>query len=226
MSSKKNGECPGGMIERKGYTARRGNKVIKFPSTCIKATSFTGTKRTPIDKEKIATREKIQKTVAKKYGHLDCPPGTIERAGFTKKSYERRSYVRKSGSTVKAAKVGSAEVPPTCVPDKGTIGKGNKLPVVLIKGDLKSAGYDDVKHLTIDERHKALDKANKRIGNSLSLFRKLVMISTLNKNQDPKLAKIFKDDAYWIRDTYGLMRTKPKTSNNKKYSGSKTNNKK
>jgi hypothetical protein len=227
MVKKQDDKCSKGMILRKGYTAKRGSKTVKVPSSCIRATSYKGVKRSPIDKAKIAQREEIQKAVGKKYGSKRCVSGEIERAGFTRKGYNRKSYVRKNGTNVRAANVRSSEVPPICIRDVGTSGKGYKIPTVLEKGDLKKYGYDHVRNLSVQQRHQALRKANKNIANPLSLFRKLNILSTMNKNRDSNLAKTFKDDANWVKETFGLLNTRPtgrntRSKSNKQY-GSKRN---
>ena len=237
MVSKRNETCAKGMIKRKGYTAKRGSKTVKVPASCIKATSYRGVKRAPTDRKIINKRKRIQTKVAKKYSKPKCSTNEMERAGFTRQSYRRKAYQRKDGTFVKAANVRPSEVPPVCINDRGTAGKGYKIPVVLEKGDLTSVGYVDIKNLPQDKRHVALSKANDRISNPLSLFRKLIILSTMNKNTDPKLSQIFRNDAYWVREKFGLMKTKSNTKSNsrtstakksattKKYGGSKTNRK-
>lgn len=225
MASKR---CPKGTIERTGYTANRRGKKVKVSSSCIRATSASGSKRSTVDRAALATRKKIQAKVGKKYGKSNCPAGTIERAGYTKKGYKRRSFTRKSGSFVKGTSVGPSEVPPTCITDRGTPGKGLKIPTVLEKGVLKKVGYNNVRNMSLAERHAALERANGSIKNPLSLFRKLIVVSTMNKRTNPDVSKIFKEDAYWVRATFGLMKIEPSGSksrnvrSSKNPSGSKT----
>ena len=109
----------------------------------------------------------------------------------------RKQYMaNRNGRRIKVAS--------TCINDRGAKGKGKKLPIALEKGILKKYGYANVKYLTTHERHKRLRRANRNIRNSLSLFRKLNRLATMNKTQDPELAKIFKHDAAWVRDELGL----------------------
>lgn len=204
-------ECPKGMIKRKGYTSKRKGKRVKVAESCIRATSAKGIKRSEIDMPYLKEREKIQKKISKKYGSIKCPPGYIERAGYTRRGFQRKGFIRKSGSRVRPTAVKPSEVPSTCIRDIGTPGKGNKIPAVLEKGVLKNVGYDRVKDLTVQQRRSALMRAQTQIKNPLSLFRKLIIVSTMNKNKDPKLSKIFKDDAFWVRETYGLLRQNPKS---------------
>jgi hypothetical protein len=79
--------------------------------------------------------------------------------------------------------------------------RSNKL-FTLKKGDLKPYGYSNILTKGPRSRHIALGKAVRDIGKPLSIFRKLIALSTLNKNKNPKLSKIFKEDAYWLREKY------------------------
>jgi len=189
--------CPKGEIKRKAYTTRRNNKNIRVPSSCIRSTSSKQVKRSDIDKAYIAKREKIQHQIAQKYGSKRCSTGQIERAGYTRKSFKRNN-----GKVVK-----KSEVPPVCVRDTGKVGKGPKLPLVMEKNILKKFGYNNVKNMSARSRHIALKKAYENMGNSLSLFRRLNIVSTMNRNKDPTLAKIFKDDANWVRKNFGSTKS-------------------
>lgn len=214
--------CSKGMILRKGYVAKRGSKNVKVGSSCIKATSRSGKRRSDMDKAYVAKRNEIHKKMSKKYGHPGkCPPGKIERAGFTKEGYERKSYKRKSGVAVRATRVGKSEVGPVCVKSKGK--HGYKIPVHLEKGVLKKFGYSGVKNLSVGERHDALKKAYENTKNPLSLFRQLIILSTMNEVKDKKAHEIFHDDAYWVRSNFGLSGSK---SSGGKSSGSKTRGRK
>ncbi len=215
--------CPKGMIKRKGYTSKRGTTNIKVPASCIKATSYKGVKRSSLDKKKIARREKIQKRIGKKYGSKKCATGKIEKAGYTRKEYSRKSFKRKDGTIVRATNVRKSEVPPICVKDTGRPGKGMKLPIVLERGDLKKYGYENIKNLSAQERHRALRKANNSINNPLSVFRKLNVLATMNKNRDNDLSKIFKEDALWIREKFNFNKNQAMGSRtNSSRTGSKT----
>lgn len=228
--------CPAGTIERRGYTAHRYGKTIQVKPTCIRATSISGKKRSVIDREKLAAREKIHEEMAKKYGTTRCPPGEIERAGYTRHGYKRRAYTRRSGSHVHGTEVGPTEVAPVCIRDIGTKGHGYKIPTVLTKGVLKKYGYEDVRNLPVNKRHAILKKVVKDTKNPLSLFRKINILATMNKNRDPELSKIFKNDAYWVEDTFGTLRHGPyaikspgmrtRAFRTKRKGGSKTSRKK
>lgn len=259
--------CPPGQILRKGYhrssyTRRSSNgsrrnsanstkvKGTYVPERCITSTSYMnlkGKKRSEIDREKLLKRAKIQRDVGEKYPKLKCPPGYIERVGYTRRPYGR-AYVG-SGTSVNFTHVGSSEVPPTCIIDRGKKGKGQyepnahmgqnnvsrrsrsrnrnsrsgsssiKIPTVLSKGDLKRFGYSNVKNMSVNDRHQALHEAVESYGNPLSIFRKLIVISTMNRNTNPEASKIFHNDAYWLRDQFGLLRTPPRRTASKMSKG-------
>ena len=66
----------------------------------------------------------------------------------------------------------------------------------LEKGTLSKFGYSMKKSKV--SRHKSLKKAIK-IVKPLSIYRKLNALYVLNKNKHPENAKIFKDDAEWVK---------------------------
>ena len=109
-----------------------------------------------------------------------------------KRSYKRKSYTRKSVFRVRSARIKS-----NCI--KMTGKHGLRVIPKLRKGELSKFGYSSSK--VASERHKALSKAVKEYG-YLSTFRKVNVLSTLNKNRNPVLAKKFKSDANWIRENH------------------------
>lgn len=66
----------------------------------------------------------------------------------------------------------------------------------LEKGTLSKFGYS-MKN-TQESRHKSLKKATKHI-KPLSIYRRLIALYVLNKNKYPENAKIFRNDAEWIK---------------------------
>lgn len=157
-------------------------------------------------KDIILKRERSQKSVNKKYDEPKCKQGEIVKSGYTKGEYKRKGYYRSDGTWVRPTIVARSEVGPSCVKDKGKKGKGKKLPVVLKKDVLKKYGYANVNDMTELSRHRALSRAVKDL-NNLSLYRRLVYISTLNKNTNPLVSKKIKDDANWIKEKYGFKET-------------------
>lgn len=208
--------CRRGMIKRKAYTANRKGTPVHVSASCIESTAAKPGmgKRSSRDRALLKERKEIQERMGKKFGTPKCPKGEIVRAGYTKKSYSRKGYMRKDGTRVKATKVRKAEVSPVCIHDIGTPGHGYKIPTVLEKGVLEHYGYQSVDNLTLQQRRKALSMAVKDIP-PLSLFRKLVILGTLNKNKNPKMSKTFRADADWVKENYGLLRTPSKKGSKK-----------
>ncbi|ARF10811.1 hypothetical protein Hokovirus_3_84 [Hokovirus HKV1] len=189
-------KCPTGTIKRKSYNVTRNSKTIHVPSSCIKPTSYTGLKRTSIDKKKLASKKKSHERVNKKYPSVKCKKNEVLKTGYRKKSF-RRSHNNKS------IKVKSSSVKPTCIPKRGS-GSGYKIPLVLNKNDLAQFGYHEVKDLTKMQRQQALTKAYNEYKKPLSIYRKLNVLSTLNKNTNKKSSKIFKEDAEWFKQKFGI----------------------
>lgn len=114
-------------------------------------------------------------------GQGPCPDGYILRKGYT--DSRGRKYK------------------PTCIKDRGNPGKGPvKIPPPK-KGKLSQYGYENVKGLTIKERRKAIDKAMKN-HNHTTIVRDLHAIATLNKNTNPRLSKMIRNDAQWASEKY------------------------
>jgi len=113
-------------------------------------------------------------------------PGTIVRKGYT-----RKAYTRSDGTRVKAT-----HVPPARIKDRGAPGKGPKVipSESLAKNKLGVFGYAMSKPFT--ERKSAIRKASTEYG-TLSTFRKLNALRTLNKRVNPKVyARLEKDVEY------------------------------
>ncbi len=180
-------DCPKGQIKRNSYTKKLlSGKKIRVAENCIKAMSQSGKKRMDLDK-KIMSREKREHTLArKKFGTPKCKKGEIIKEGYHKK----KSSIAKG-----------AWIAPSCIKAKGLSkkrgSKGKKL-FRLEKGTLGQFGYHDVKKMSKQERHSSLRKAVKEM-KPLSVRRKLIAVSTLQKNVDKKIAKIFREDAEWVK---------------------------
>jgi hypothetical protein len=176
---------------RKSYIRHTKKKTIHVPSSCIKSVSQSGKKTSVIEKEIIEKLKKVHKSISKKYGTPKCKKGQVVRDGYKRKAYTRKSGVHVSSSIVK----------PGCIKaigmskKRGT--KGKQL-FILKKGELTKYGYHS--NLTETQRHDALKKALSVI-KPLSLYRKLDALYILNKNVNPSLAKLFQDDANWVKTT-------------------------
>lgn len=182
-------ECPKGQIKRSSYTRKlkRGSKV-HVPSGCIKAQSQSGEKTTTMTKRILAKEARIHKMARQKYGTPKCAKGEIVREGYLKRPSSRSS--KKSKQWIK----------PTCIKKRGKKGSKGKKLFVLKKGELSQFGYHNVHDLSMAERHKALREAIQH-EKPLSVYRKLVALSTLSRNTDPALSRTFKADSDWIKTT-------------------------
>lgn len=182
--------CPKGQIKRKSYKKKSGTTVS---AKCIKATSQSGEKRTDVDKRILKEKAKVHMQMREKYGSKKCKTGEVMREGYRRKS---RS---KTGSQPRNHQSRNIEVKPTCIKSKTGKPHGEQL-FVLEKDILKKYGYHNVKDLSKVQRHTALKKALKKI-KPLSLMRRLNALAVLNKDQNPRLSKIFKSDSEWIKTT-------------------------
>lgn len=124
-------------------------------------------------------------------------PKTCKKGYILRKAYTRKAYTRSDGTRVKATRVAAV-----CVPDKGMPGKGPKVLPKPKKGELSQFGYHNVKGLTLNQRHRALNKALREKFTPQTLVRKLTLVSNLTKNTDPRLSAMFRNDAHWVSDKY------------------------
>jgi hypothetical protein len=183
-------ECPIGKIKRNSYTKKLSSgKKIKISENCIDSTSDSGLKRTDIDKKKIGYEKREHNIARKKFGTPKCSNKEIVKEGYYKKSPKKKSK--------------GTWVSPVCIKAKGSSKKrgtkGKKL-FRLEKGTLSQYGYSGVKKLSKTQRRNSLSKAIKNM-KPLSVMRKLIAVSTLQKNTNPQMSKIFKEDAEFVKST-------------------------
>ena len=208
--------CPKGQIMRTGYTTKTG-KVVK--KSCIPSQSSTGRKSSDELKKYILSREKIQQEARKRFSkdYKKCPSGYIMREGYKRESYKSHS---KKGDSIK---VKSSWTKPKCIKSQtGKSKKGDKKIVIMEKDVLGKYGYVHVKSLSPKERRNALRKAITNI-KPLSVYRRLVALSTLNKGKDNALAKILKEDSEWIKTQVEYILNSSISKKSKKSKKSKTN---
>lgn len=119
-----------------------------------------------------------------------CPVGYIYR-----EPYQRKSYMKKDGTKVKAKNIRGS-----CIEDKGKPGRTFKkdAPIHLKRNDdLKKFGYST--KLSSSKRMDALIKACKTYTYK-SVALKISALHTLQKNTNPKVAKIFADDLKHLQE--------------------------
>jgi len=181
-----NKNCPKGFIMRSKYKTKKGTLV---PEKCIKAQSNSGEKTSVKVEEYLKEKEKMYKEANKKFPKevsKKCKRGYIKREGYkvTKNINEK---------TI------DYWVEPKCIKSQvNRSTKGSKDIVILEKDALKKFGYSDIVNKSFEERKKSLKKALLKI-KALSVYRRLIAISTLNKNKNPKLYKKLQEDIKWLK---------------------------
>jgi hypothetical protein len=219
MNSKNSKSCVRGQILRKGYTTVTGKKVN---SSCINATSASGKKTSDELKKYIKSKDSMHRAASKKFSKESakkCAPGYIKRAGYKVGSHKSHS---KSG---KKTSVKSRWVAPACIKSQASKSStGSKAIVIMERDVLAKYGYDKIKGLSPKERKSALKNAIREI-KPLSVYRRLVALSTLNKNRDVDLYKILKEDAEWIKSQVEYIIQKASNSKNYKKSSKKSSKK-
>jgi hypothetical protein len=128
---------------------------------------------------------------------------SIMRSGYTTRVSSKIIRV-KATSTRKGysyrRSAGIRRVRSTPIPDVGAAGKGTKLIGKLKSGMLTQYGYHPVEAKT--NRYKALSKGISKGEKPLSVFRRLVAISTLTKRTLPRASRIYKSDARWVQSKF------------------------
>jgi len=134
---------------------------------------------------------------------MKCPPGMIVRKGYTIKNKKVKSGCIKaqSASGMKRSEINAPIIKKmriTCKRNNTKYKTHHKCNVLfhLEKGTLSKFGYSMKKPEV--SRHNSLKKAIKSV-NPLSIYRRLNALYVLNKNKHPENAKIFKDDAEWLK---------------------------
>lgn len=124
----------------------------------------------------------------------------ITRVGYERKGYYRRSYKRSDGTLVKGTRIQRTYVPAARIPGRGmaarTGHKGRKLIPMKDYRHLRTYGYS--LSSSSANRHKALDRAIRSRGHLWPLHR-LVALSTLYKNAEPRLSRKTKSDVRYIQ---------------------------
>jgi len=69
---------------------------------------------------------------------------------------------------------------------------------------LSSFGYHDVKRKSELARHRALGRVLRAGEKPLTVFRALIRRGNYFKYSDPKLSRIFRRDAAWVKSTTAL----------------------
>ena len=134
---------------------------------------------------------------------MKCRSGMIVRKAYTIKNKKVKPgcIAAQSASGLKRSEINAPIIKKmriTCKRNNTKYKRHNKCNVLfhLEKGTLSKFGYS-MKN-SQQTRHKSLKKAIKSV-KPLSVYRRLNALYVLNKNKHPENAKIFKDDAEWLK---------------------------
>jgi hypothetical protein len=161
----------------RSYTLKQSKEIKRT------ATPYTVKARANLRMRGIQTR---------RVGVRRCRPGTIRRNPYVRIKDDRRTFIPASCIT----NVGN--------PGKGLIaGKPGAGIGRLRKGNLSVFGYKDVRTLSEEQRHKALEAAVSKYG-SLSIWRKLNALFVYTKNTAPDSSVLFHADRDWVKARFGI----------------------
>lgn len=213
-------KCPRGQIYRDGYTRKaytRANgtrvKATKVEGGCIEKRGLGTGKREAWAEKEVAKKLAKEAAAKKHYGASSpkCKKGEILRPGTYVEGYTRKAYTRADGTKVKKATIEGHFSPATCVKDTGKAGKGKPVIGPLKKGTLSQYGYATAnsaqsRHTSLNKFVREEAKKNKttQANAALSAYRKLIAVATLQKNTNPKVSKIMRDDATWLKSTHKI----------------------
>jgi hypothetical protein len=188
--------CPGGMTLRESYIAKSGKRVS---ARCVRKTGLMRGKssermyRMLARASMRAAAASMRAAAAGIHVPKRCPKGMTLRAGYT-----RKSYTRKTG----------ALVTPKCIPTRGLSGKKSKV-ILLDDHFLSEYGYHDVGKITKEQRLEAINKllahfipTKGEMAAYNYVIRALNARYILNRNTNPKIAKIFKTDQKMVSKIY------------------------
>ena len=213
MSKISKRSCPPGKIMRKSYKSASG-KTVK--ARCIRKPGLLPGKSSEraqrsITKSKMRSMKAMR--MSKKMGlrmRSRCKKNQTLRSG-----YNIRPYIRK----VSGVNVRGSLVAPGCISKRGKSLKIHGEPttrIVLDEEDhfLSEHGYFDIDTKTKEERHKALHKLithfipiKGQMATYNYVIRALNARYILNRNANPKIARIFKADQRAISAEYKKMKT-------------------
>ena len=216
MIISKNNKCPSGYIMRNSYKSKSGKLVKK---RCIHKTGLfsngnSNNKTLQMLKQSRRRSSKIL-SFSKKHGlpvRERCHEGQTLRSGY--------KYTRKSSKGNR-----TSIVPPKCITKRGNMKtptrtekqKSQRNTIIMIDDDhtLSTFGYSDIQNKTRDERMMALTTLIKHfipikgeMQTYTYLIRALNARYILNRNSNPKVARLFKIDQKMISKIYKKSKSK------------------
>jgi hypothetical protein len=216
MSVSRKPSCPTGYILRDSYQSKSGKCVS---SRCIRKTGLLSGKsseRTEALIKKATMRSISARRMSVKRGmtvRTNCPEGKTLRSGYTRRSYDRRTGLR--------GHYRHALVAPGCITKRGKTGKtqtarASSRIIVLDPEDhfLSEYGYHDVETTNKETRHKALHKLIEHflpIKGQMATYNYVIRALNaryiLNRNTNPKAARLFKADQRAISALYRKVKS-------------------
>ena len=206
--------CPSGYILRDSYSTKSGKCTS---ARCIRKTGLLpgkSSERTEALIKKATMRSMSARRMSVKRGmtvRTNCPKDKILRSGYTRRSYDRRrgTHVRR------------ALVAPGCITKRGKTGKtqtarASSRVIVLDPEDhfLSEYGYHDVETTNKETRHKALHKLIEHflpIKGQMATYNYVIRALNaryiLNRNTNPKAARLFKADQRAISALYRKVKS-------------------
>ena len=215
--------CPPEYILRNAYHSKKGKLVH---ARCVHKTGIVspGSSNKKTIKMINMYKKKSMKalSLSKKLGlsvRERCAEGETLRSGYIRKSYDRRldKYV---GHHYKGALVA-----PGCIKKRGSnkiptrteIQKSKRKSLIILNNDdhyLSQYGYFEVENKTKEQRLDSLTKLIKHflpikgeMATYTYLIRALNARAILNKNTNPKVSKIFKNDQRMISKMYAKLKS-------------------
>lgn len=224
----RSGACPEGYVlkrgyEREGYVKKNGTKVtpVYVNATCVKNTGIPGKSikkyipkhlndhkliitskksipKNPNNNKLILTEKQAKKKPVGSFYHPTvetyrtgaCPIGKELRKG-----YERSAYTKKNGTTINKAYVG-----PTCIKDKGLLGKRlEEFKQIKLNNKSSLAPYGYNTKLNANSRFNTLLKAVSELSYATVVHR-INAINNLIKKVDPVHSKIYEEDLRRLKE--------------------------
>lgn len=204
MAVSRKPSCPSGHVLRESYHSKSG-KLVK--ARCIRKTGLMpgkASEKAQIRRSKSDARATMAVRMSLKAGikvPKRCPKGMTLRAGYT-----RKSYTRKPGSHIH-----SGLVVPACITRRGKSDSRKSRVISLDPEDhyLSEFGYHDLEHKPREARHDALHKLiahfepiKGKMATWNYVIRALNARYILNRNTNPKVARIMKTDQRAISKLY------------------------
>jgi hypothetical protein len=205
--------CPSNYTLRDSYKTSSGKCS---PSRCVRKSGLLrGKSKERAQRSFKKSKERSEKALrmSKKRGlHIDrrCSKGQVLRKGYTRKSYNRKLGTK--------SHYRHALVAPRCITKRGKSTRIHGEPSTKIYIDeddhyLSEYGYHDVEMKSYEERHQALHKLIHHfipIKGEMATYNYVIKALNaryiLNKNTNPKVARIFKLDQRDISSEYKKMK--------------------